>query len=201
MHSYRTLLAKVRALTPRRLAGPWCRGVQFQYLQGPPPGAPAGSAPQPLWPGASILGQGQRYTRAGGHPSLYLSESAQTSLMETDSVYRTGLNSRAAPLVVVTIQGSLSGILDVTEPANQVALGTSLMELTGSWRLALHAGGACPTQDLGHAAAAAGLVGLRYPSAKDVPSGINVVLFPANFGSSEWLEVYDPANRLAQKLP
>ena len=61
MHDDVTLTRVLPSLTTGTLQGPWARVVALQYLAGPPPGFPVGSAAQPLWPGSAPL-VGARFT-------------------------------------------------------------------------------------------------------------------------------------------
>ena len=68
--------------------GTWWRAVGRHLLGGPPPGAPAGSPPQPLWPlGSSRFGA--RFTPKGGPATVYLASDAQTALLEVGVRMRT----------------------------------------------------------------------------------------------------------------
>lgn len=119
------------------VSGVFWRVVQNRYVQGPPPGAPAGSAPQPLWPGGARV-KGARYTPTGGPNSLYLAPDSATALAEVQSVIfdpAAGLIEGPAhdPLVVVSTRAQLPSVIDLCDPRVQRALGTSDAELTRGW--------------------------------------------------------------------
>lgn len=92
-----------------------------------------------------------------------------------------------ATTVIAPFPVSFTGLLDLRDHAVQAALGTSLMELTGLWRVQqgrLQQGRIQPsprteTQRLARAAHAAGLEGLIYTSAVGA-YGNNVVVFSSN---------------------
>jgi RES domain-containing protein len=162
------------ALPLIRVDAVYWRTVPNGYLQGPPPGAPAGSPPQPLWPGGAAM-RGARYTRIGGSNALYLAPDGATALAEVEAVVfdpAQGLRPGPAhnPLLVFANQVRLPAVLDLCERGMQTALGTSEAELTAPWLRAQerHRAGRGPlpaTQELGEAASATGaILALRYPS-------------------------------------
>lgn len=132
------------ALIPLR--GPWYRAVRYEYVVGPPPGAPPGAAVQPLWSGGAARG-GARFTPkataggAGGGAAaiqslLYLAEDERTPLMEIAGVLRppgSPVPLLFPPQVMMTVDGVLTDVLDVTDVAVQRLLGTFQQELTGDW--------------------------------------------------------------------
>ena len=206
------------ALIPLR--GPWYRAVIYESLVGRAPGAPPGARVQPLWSGGAARG-GARFTpkaTAGGAgggaaaiQSLYLAEDERTPLMQIAGVLRP-LGSPVPllfpPQVMMTVDGVLTDVLDVTDVAVQRLLGTFQQELTGEWvvQQATYLAGRTPmppTQLLGVEALGSGrIVGLRYPSSKN-PSGVGVVVFPTRLvASRQTLTVFNPApGRLQQSLP
>jgi RES domain-containing protein len=214
-------LRKVLPTLPRiPLRGPWYRAVNYDYLIGPPPGSPAGGAVQPLWPGGASR-MGARFTPralpgasgsgAPGIDCLYLAEEEVTPLMEIAGVLRppgSVVPLLFEPQVIMTVDGVLTDVLDLTDSATQLALGTSPQELTGLWILqqASHLAGRAPqppTQTLGQQAfAARSIVGLRYPSSKN-PAGVGLVVFTSRLVRGRHsLEVFNQtAGRLQQSLP
>jgi hypothetical protein len=100
------------------------------------------------------------------------------------------------PQVVVTINGVLMDIIDLTDPAIQLTLGTSRQELTGLWS------SGAPTQTLGQAAFDVGnIAGFKYESAVNPLLGTCVVVFLDRIVPPSHLEVYDPFNNMLQRLP
>lgn len=59
------------------------------------------------------------------------------------------------------------------------------------WRAEVQAGNQPLTQLIGDAAAKSNLEGIRVPSSAE-PGGINVILFPENFGTASKLEILSP---------
>lgn len=185
--------------------GPWCRMVPFHLLQGPPPGAQAGSAPQPLWPGGAPL-TGGRYTPKGGFDTIYLAVDPHTAAMEVSAVVNprgTPQTLRTPPQVLLTVDGYLAGLIDLCDLAIQHQLGTSRQELTGNWVRAQSETALVATQELGLTAHATNTIcGLIAPSAKN-PDGSNLVVFAGRLALhlENRLNVYDPHGNLAQSLP
>lgn len=198
-------------LPPRQLAavlaslplvsgnGPWSRAIGYRHLVGPPPGR--SGPPQPLWGGAARL-FGARFTPQRGFDSIYLADNPITAFIEASALILLPsgpVPRRSAPWTVVTVDGVLNGLLDLTDPAVLAALGTTRHELTGNWVTSPRP----PTQVLGQSAFNSGrIVGLKYASAKH-PGGTNLVVFPDRIGVTpgDHLEVFDPHGQLAQRIP
>ncbi len=178
--------------------GPWSRAIGYRYLLGPPPGLTG--PPQPLWGGAAKTA-GARFTPAGSFDSIYLAHDPITAFIEVSAlVLLPGgpVPVRSAPWVVISVDGIINNLLDLTDPATLTALGTTAQEMTGTWATLPHP----PTQLLGQLAHDSGrIAGIKYASAKH-PGGINVVVFPDRItvAPGNYLEVYDPHGNLAQRL-
>jgi hypothetical protein len=100
--------------------------------------------------------------------------------------------------MVISVDGILDGLLDLTDPATPAALGTTARDMTGTWVAAPDP----PTQLLGQLAYDSGrIAGIKYTSGKH-PGGINVVVFPDRItvAAANYLEVYDPHGNLAQRI-
>ena len=81
-------LRRVLPSLPRiDVRGPWFRYLLHRYLQGPPPGAPPGSLPQPLWPGGPPA-LGARFTPKGGFDTVYLALDQDTAADEGRGLIR-----------------------------------------------------------------------------------------------------------------
>ncbi|MBX3744926.1 MAG: RES family NAD+ phosphorylase [Verrucomicrobiae bacterium] len=179
--------------------GPWSRAIGYRHLLGPPPGQ--SGPPQPLWGGAAKTA-GARFTPAGGFDSIYLGHDPITAFIEVSALILLPggpVPVRSAPWVVISVDGILNNLLDLTDPATLTTLGTTAQEMTGTWTPLPHP----PTQRLGQLAYDSGrIVGIKYASAKR-PGGINVVVFPDRIHvvASNYLEVYDPHGHLAQRIP
>ena len=198
------------------LPGPWYRAVAFDYLLGPPPGSRAGSPPQPLWPGGARR-RGARFTPRADKAtpsfgSIYLGLPETTPLLEVAGILKPPSSPTPLvfePQVLMTVDGVLTDILDLTDPGVQSALGTTLQELTGDWLTEQEdflAGKARmpPTQVLGQAAFdVGGIVGLKYRSSKSVANGIGIVVYSDRLVTGRhYLQVFNKASgRLQQRLP
>jgi RES domain-containing protein len=138
------LVAALNSIPLARFNGTWWRAVAHHLLKGPPPSAPAGSPPQPLWPGGSAL-FGARYTPKGGPPAVYLASDAGTALQEVNAVFAIpngpSIAVPAAPYTMCQVNVVLNDVLDLSVPATEAALGTSTQELTGDWRYTMGTGG------------------------------------------------------------
>ena len=198
------------------VSGPWYRAVAFDALLGPPPGAPAGSAIQPLWSGAARR-RGARFTpketsAAPSFASLYVAEDETTPLIEVTGVLRppgSAVRLVFRPLVLLTVDGSLANVVDFTDSWVQAQAGTNLQELTGSWAIGQSdyvagRGPMPPTQALAQAAYdVGGISALRYASTKNPAGAVALVIFPDRLvaGQSR-LEVFNvPGGTLTQRLP
>lgn len=201
MLPYADLVAAVASAPRMTLHGPWSRIVEHSLLQGPPPGS-TGARPEPLWPGGAAL-YGGRFTPLGSFPTLYLACDPVTALAEAGSIFShpalMTIRIDKNPMVMLSVDGVLTDVVDLTDSVIQASLGTNGSELTGSWILASPA----PTQELGRAAYDSGVVtAFLYLSSKS-PAGTCLVVFtdrlalnPANH-----LQVIDKSSLLAQRLP
>jgi RES domain-containing protein len=178
--------------------GPWSRAIGYRYLLGPPPGQTG--PPQPLWGGAAKIA-GARFTPQGSFDAIYLAHDPITAFVEVSAlVLLPGgpVPVRSAPWVVVTVDGILNNLLDLTDGATLAALGTTEQEMTGAWVKSSRP----PTQWLGQLAYDSGrIAGIKYSSAKH-PGGLNLVSFPDRIPATagNFLEVYDPNGKLAQRI-
>jgi RES domain-containing protein len=178
--------------------GPWSRAIGYRYLLGPPPGLTG--PPQPLWGGAAKLA-GARFTPQGGFDSIYLSHDPITAFIEVSALVQLPggpVPVRTAPWVVVSVDGILTNLLDLNDPATLAALGTTAQEITGTWAATPRP----PTQLLGHLAYDSGrIAGIKYASTKH-PGGLNLVIFPdrISVAAGNYLEAYDPHGNLAQRI-
>ncbi len=206
-------LAKTIATLPLiTTGGPWTRAVGYHLLQGPSPGSPPDSPPQPLWPKGAPL-TGARFTPKGSFGTIYLATDPVTALIEVAGVFANPhaplATVRTPPWTVFAVDGVIEGVLDLTEPDIVSALGTTVDELTGSWRLSqeLHLVGRSPlppTHLLGKIAWENGDVnGIRYHSAKNAGAGLGLAIFADRLapGKASFLEVYDPHELIEQRLP
>jgi RES domain-containing protein len=206
------LLPAALAALPRLLVrGTLWRTVSNDLLQGPPPGAPAGSRPQPLWPGGAAL-RGGRYTPVGGCNTLYLAPDAATALAEVQVVLfpDAGAPQPGAihnPLLVFACDVHLPHVLDLCDDAVQAMLETSEAELTAPWLRAQerqrNAGAPLPpTQALGDAACRSDAVlAFRYPSYRRAGAE-NLVVFTDHLAAlGGRIALHDRTGTLMQALP
>jgi hypothetical protein len=146
-----------------------------------------------------------------GIDCLYLAEDELTPLLETSGVLRpagSAVRLLFEPQVMMTVDGVLSDVLDLTDVSTQHSLGTTHQELTGSWVVQQSSylagqGPPPPTQVLGQEAfTARRVVGLRYPSSKN-PKGVGVVVFTSRLRPEQHsLTLFNqPGGRLQQSLP
>lgn len=138
------------------------------------------------------------------HPADVLKTILPTLPRITAKGYWSRAVGRTHPWTVFAVDGVLYDILDITDDAVQSALGTTLAELTGDWAYTQSLGKVPPTQLLGQAAYDSNsIVGLQYPSVKNLGKGTGFVVFadrlPANPPS--FLDVYDPYLNVSQRLP
>jgi RES domain-containing protein len=189
-------LAKAKLIA---VHGPWSRVVAFRHLLGPPPGM--SGPPQPLWGGASKI-DGARFTPQSGFDSIYLAADPMTALAEVQAIVfvpKGPIPVQTTPWTVLSVDGVVSRVVDLTDSATLAILGTSEQEISGTWWMAPHP----PTQILGQAAFdAAKISGIKYRSAKNTSAGVNVVVFPERISDvvTDYLEVYDPHGNLKQRI-
>ena len=136
MHTGSRLKAILGKTKPVAVHGPWSRAVAYRYLLAGPPGL--GGPPQPLWGGAAKR-IGARFTPPGSFDSIYLAWCSATALAAVQSLIFLSsgtLLARTPPWVLVTVDGVVSGIPDLTDSAALSSLGSNEQEITGSWQLA-----------------------------------------------------------------
>ncbi|MEN9840719.1 MAG: hypothetical protein RL376_519 [Verrucomicrobiota bacterium] len=178
--------------------GPWSRIVGYRHVLKAPAGKTG--APEPLWGGAAAL-HGARFTPKGGCDSVYLAWDPVTALLEVQALVALPgamIPMRSEPWALVTVDGIVSHVLDLTNPVTLTALDTTDQEMTGPWATTTNR----PTQELGQAAYHSGrIAGIKYRSAKN-PGGTNLLVFPDRLvpPSSDYLEVYDPHGNLKQRI-
>jgi RES domain-containing protein len=197
------LVAALANLAGARRTGVGFRVIDYEALHGFH--SPAPYSPNPLYNlGAAI--RGGRYTPKGGPPSLYFALDPTTALHESWQIDVAQLQAQGAnpthlsPVVTVTIGFHLTAVLDLCDPAVQVALGTNINELQAAWRPVQIRGGVAPTQLLGQLAeASVQWQGMLYPSSK--ATGACIVAFTDRFVGNDFIEVNDPLGNLNGRLP
>lgn len=192
------LAAALQSATVVSAHGPWSRAIGYRHLLGPPPGQTG--PPQPLWGRAAKIA-GARFTPTGSFDSVCLAHDPITAFMEVSALILLPggpVSVRSAPWVVISVDGILNHLLDLTDPTTPARLGTTVQEMTGTWAATPHP----PTQLLGQLAYDSGrIAGIKYASAKQA-GGINVIVFPDRIAiaAGNYLEVHDPHGNLAQRL-
>jgi hypothetical protein len=202
------LLRALRRLRAASSHGPWVRCVRFDLLLAPPPGAPDGSPPQPLWPnGAAQVGA--RFTPIGSFGTIYLASDPMTALLEVDAIFKGAKSLNTSPLVLFAVQGALDRVLDLTHPQAEEMLGTSLSELTGDWRVSESRflkghGPLPPCQLLGKVAYESQLFdSIKYPTSKDVLEGTGWAVFADRLTHQgrSYLKVKDDHGVIDKEIP
>jgi RES domain len=170
---------------------------------------------QPLWPGGAQL-KGARFTpkcsSGPGINCLYLATDELTPIVEVAGIYRpsgSAVDLKFEPQVLMTVEGVLTSVVDLTEPIAQSKLGTSHAELTGEWLVPqdeyLAGRGPMPlTQMLGQAAYDEGtILGLAYRSTKSASGKLSLVIFTDRLAKSlSYLELHNKTSgTLQQYLP
>jgi hypothetical protein len=192
------------------IGGPWTRVIAHHLLLGPPPGEAPGAFPQPLWAGGPVL-RGARFNPKSSFGGVYLASDPVTALNEAGATFESPeappSTLRTPPWTVFAVEGVLDRVLDLTDLRVQSRLRTTIAELTGDWRFSqvLYLRGEAslpPTQMLGKAAYESGrITAIRYHSAKRAGYGINCVVFTDRLSQGCFLEVYDPNDKIRQRLP
>jgi RES domain-containing protein len=194
------LLRALRRIGARSAHGFYSRFVEFRHLSSvyPVPG------PKPLWGLGGML-YGGRFTPKGAFETVYLAEDPVTAMAEVSGVlYPAGVpmpRTAQPPWVLITVEGILLRVLDITVPEVQAAVGTNPQELTGAWRHVQAAGREAPTQTLGRLCyESRRFEAVRYPSSKNI-AGVCVAVFTDRLRSPSVIKVLDPYGQLAQRLP
>lgn len=119
----KSALAKAKLIA---VHGPWSRVVEFRHLHV--------ATPNPLWGGASKI-DGARFTPQGGFDSIYLAWDSITALAEVQSlVFLAGRHFQplTPPWVLMSVDGVVSGVLNLTDKATLKTLGTNEQEISGA---------------------------------------------------------------------
>ena len=199
MLSAAELAAVLPTVKLRAMHGPWSRAIGYRHLVGPP-SAGSGGLPQALWGGASKQ-VGARFTPKGSFDSIYLASDPVTAFVEISALIVLPSGPQpllAAPSVIISIDGVISAVLDLTDCATLSLLGTNEQEISGSWAKL----SSPPTQMLAQAVYDSGsIAGIHYPSVQH-PKGTNLVVFPdrITLNLTDYLEAFDPDSHLTQRL-
>jgi RES domain-containing protein len=197
----RKLRVALQSVPPVAIGGPWVRAIDARLLQGAPPGEPEGSQPQPLWGGGARL-HGGRFTPRGSFDTLYVASDLATLGLEIGSVLGAGkgVSRMKDPFTVVHVDGRMTHVLDLRDGTVLEALGTTVDEMTGSWRVEV----APPTHRLGMAAhESERFCAIVAPSAKRAGKGFILAVFTDRIGRfpPSFFQSIDTTGRLAQRIP
>lgn len=205
MLDHAELAAALATVGLGRVEGIWWRAVGHRLLLGPPPGAPPGSRPQPLWAeGASRFGA--RFTPKGGPPTLYLASDDRTALLEVHAIlaipHGPPLPAGADPCTVCQVRVSMGRVLDLRAPETQAALGTNAEEMIANWRVAAVLGQVPPTHALGRVAhGSLRITAMLSRSAANREGGAILAVFADRLAGEDFIEVIDASGTLTQRLP
>lgn len=187
------LRAIVRELPLISLSGPWTRAVLTRLLLAPPAGAP-----RALLVGDASAQRPYRFNPAGRFPVIYLAAEFETALAEVSLTL-----GQSDPYTIVSINGVLVGVLDLTDADVMQRLGTNAQELSGAWRMFTLENREAPTQTLGRILfEETAAIGVRYASARRT-GGTCLAVFTDRLVESgrSVLEVRDSTGQLWQRLP
>lgn len=197
------LIGALKRISARSAHGFYSRFVEFRHLTTAGPRPAAGR--KPLWGLGGML-FGGRFTPKGAFETVYLAEDPVTAMAEVSGVLYSSQvpmpGTAQPPWVLITVEGILLRVLDVTDSRVQSAVGTNPQELTGAWRHIQAVGREAPTQTLGRLCRQSGrFEAIRYPSSKNIVNGVCVAVFTDRLRPPSTIKVLDPHGRLAQQLP
>ena len=130
--------------------------------------------------------------------AVYLSDSEETASLE---INRKNSQIDRADYVLFSVEVFLSqGIIDLTNPEIQAALGTNMAQLMANWLVTNSLGKIAPTQEIALEAYRLGNIeGLKVPSVAN-PQGYNLVVFPDRLAQGSYLRAYDENDNLVQEI-
>jgi hypothetical protein len=188
-------LAACGGLSRSRQRDTWFRAIALQHL--PTPLAVAHTKPI-----ISRFNPGYLLPPSDQFAALYLTEDSVTALFEIGAMLGSPLagpalsHPRMAP-AILNVHVDLQEVADLSEPASQAALETTVQELTGDWIgyqsrqttfTAINgAVGIAPTQELGCQLFKLGFEGFRTISAR-VSTRRNLIVFPDNMRKGSRVE-------------
>ncbi|GGR67009.1 hypothetical protein GCM10008959_31480 [Deinococcus seoulensis] len=163
------LAEALQACPPETFRGTLYRAVNLQYLSS-------------LTSGVSALRAANRYGPPGLTEALYMAVTPDLAMVEANQQYRHEFHMDVIPATaILPVDVDVRRVLDLTRRENQQALGTTVAELTGQWRVEYGAQleelakskadphrqvkvVRVPTHDIGKAAYEAGFDAIRYES-------------------------------------
>ena len=196
MHSARKLKSVLAAVPAVSIEQCFYRSVKDASLH-------KYSPPKPLYalgPGTA----GARYTPVGGRHVSYVSDRPLTTLCEVAGIASSLLQAGAVlpyPLTIYSIKVKLKHVLDLTDPVNCKALGTTIKELDGPWEQQMKNGDPVLTHILASAAYATGrFQGMKFSSHED-PSTTNLMIWAETVKYPCFVEVLDSTGQMADRIP
>jgi RES domain-containing protein len=197
------LITSLKGISTPMVHGFYSRLVALRHLSGASPQQAPGR--KVLWGLGSKL-YGGRFTPKGAFEAIYLSEDPVTAMAEVNRIFdsaRAPIRLTAQPpQVLITVEGVLHRVLDLTVSGIQWALGTNLQELVGAWRHIQATGGEAPTQMLGRVChRSERFEAIRFPSSKNPPNGVCIAVFTDRLRAPSLIKVFDPHGLLAEQLP
>jgi RES domain-containing protein len=136
--------------------------------------------------------RGGRYNRKGAFEALYIANTQETALYETEAIYeRAGIvvADRQPPRVMLSLDYQLIDIVDLRDPSVLALLGVTVDELKAPWKQAQAENRPVLTQRIGAAARAVDVEALLVPSAR-VDTGTNLVIFPDRLRKGSTVELF-----------
>jgi RES domain len=202
----------IAALSLKQESGTWVRAIPAAYLSVPPPGAPAGAFPNPLWSGGTHLSE-SRYIPKGMCDAYHIAEGSSTGIAELEQTREVVADPvfgvPRTDTLILRVEWSLTGILDVCDEAVRRALDVELAALVSLPGLfdALEASDDVTVetvpQQIGRAAYGDSRVSaICYPSARR-SGGRNIVVFTERLTSSsgQYLQTRDPVHQRVFRVP
>ncbi len=150
--------------------------------------------------------RGGRYNPPNIFEALYIADNPANALLEVQALRITDkglVGVQRQPLIVLSLEYQLSMVLDLCDSNHQAAIGTTLEELTTSWRDLNIQKQISTTQHIGMVVHSMGTIqALKVPSAK-IDGAYNLVVFPDRLllEKTNFISVYDPDNLIIAKLP
>lgn len=173
---------------------PWT-GVAYRLI----PAQFAGTALSSI----GSLKRGGRYNPRETFEALYLADTPLTALQEINLIKVTDeaiLSAKSSPRLLLSVEVTLSSVVDLTTQRTQDILNTNLQELTGSWLAMSAVGHLAPTQALGVTVyGLEAIEALKVPSAQD-PKATNLVIFPDRLRQGSQVRVYDDSGLIDARL-
>lgn len=145
---------------------------------------------------------GQRYTAIGGPRTLYVAESPSNAYFECTGLINSVkalAEQSAGATAIINIEAKLDAVLDLTKPAIQEMLQTTITELTLPWRWKMAAGLPVLTHLLADVIYLSDKYqAMRFPSAKTSDEA-NLVIWTEKLSGRSFLESVD--SRFPQRIP